>query len=306
MKQNKCHLLLIIQRKLGPAVNRSIADRWGSIRYKKLRKQWVRLATSQDIHSIWKQISELLWQDSIYRTFNEACRLNDESGEGAPKTVALLLRQLFFDMQCIRIRKLSDPPASHPDRAVASIAAILDSVRKNLKLITRYNYVTNGGVPYDPFVAIDRKAELFSKSRHSWFDILCSTTETDRHPNQTPTRAFIKSANKHMNELAIFRRYANKYVAHAATEESRAQMVKDLPQLSLKQLETGYRSIIYAAKIMERLIGEYILAEVGTPQFDVLEDWDQPLVTEVNRDYLWKYWEDRRTFLDQFEKSGRI
>lgn len=287
-------------------VRKKIVDAAQLQTYRVKRKEWTDAAVSNDRNSIWRQICDMLWDDAVYRTFNEACRLQSAAGRQVPSTPSLLLHDLFFDMQCVRIRRLTDPRARNKRRDVYSLVSLLLDMSANRQLIRRYSYVTFDGVPYDERNASDYRQEMLSVGRHSWFDSISGKKPNERSPSDLPCSIMLKRARKHLSKLEDVRMYVNKYVVHAATPASRRAFDLERAKLSLEKLERGYRDLISAAKIIERIIGEYILTEVPVPQFDVLANWDKALLSEDTRVQIYEYWNNRMKFLKSIEESGRL
>ena len=152
----------------------------------------------------------------------------------------------------------------------------------------------------EPFV------RLCSEGRHSWFDSISGNKA--RSPGDLPSKRRISRARKLLNSpiVADFRAYANKFVAHASTEESRKKKHEMATNLSLMDLESAYKDLIGAAKIIERLIGEYILSEVPVPQFYILEGWDSSLMDKDSENRLQEFWSERKAFLSGLERESRL
>lgn len=92
------------------------------------------LSDEKDCHSIYNQLTTLLWDHAVYRTFNEARRLSEETNDpstGLQGTIIELLDKNFMDSQAIAIRRLTDVSYNKPDREVYSLRRLVDEIKAN-------------------------------------------------------------------------------------------------------------------------------------------------------------------------------
>ena len=101
----------------------------------------------------------------------------------------------------------------------------------------------------------------------------------------------------------LIRAYTNKYVAHASAKKNRRIIDPELQKLSLQELEDSYRKIVAICKVLGDVLDVYFLAEIATPQFDQLENWNMPFVTKEDHLELYKYWESRREMFERWDRN---
>jgi len=102
------------------------------------RDEWKRCFID-DHYSVVKQIEHLLWNDTVFRTFNEARKLsleekNDDIGLNNP--VINLLDEGFVASQVMAIRRLSDPNFYDPKKAVISLRRVIDDIGDSFNIFT--------------------------------------------------------------------------------------------------------------------------------------------------------------------------
>ena len=71
--------------------------------------------------------------------------------------------------------------------------------------------------------------------------------------------------------------YVNKYLAHAADPANRAKIDAELAKVTLGALRRMYRILIWATKLVGRIVDTVALFEVPSPQFDQFEGGKTPL-----------------------------
>lgn len=129
------------------------------------------LSDEKDCHSIYKQLTTLFWEHAIYRTFNEARRLSEETNDpstGLQGTIIKLLDKNFMDSQATAIRRLTDQR-----KDVVSLRVLTDEIKDNVDLYTRENYVCYDGISFDEMPDDDDHVKYLRHSRQTRYDYLC-------------------------------------------------------------------------------------------------------------------------------------
>ena len=112
-----------------------------------------------DLHSIWRQQSSLLWDYALFLTINE---LRKEAGQNPTKGVgfnAAVLRLFdtgFAVAQVTGIRRLTEKQWKDPLKRVISLRSLVDDIRDNRILLTREIYLAYRDLPFDPASAKQR------------------------------------------------------------------------------------------------------------------------------------------------------
>lgn len=272
--------------------------------------RWKECATGGDVHSVQNQIANLLWDDTVFRTFNEARRLSEETADpstGLPGTMIELLDKNFMDSQVMAIRRLTDSQYRDPRRVVVSLPTLVAEVKEAVHLYSRENYVCYDGIPYAEAATDDERVRAMVSGRHHDYDRLagCSSDGRSRHDRVKPT--IFNDFAQEQAEFEILKAYANKYLAHAADPANRGRAQEVLDEISLCRFHKCYRALFRIVSVFGLLIDERILCEVPGPpsQGDQLRNWDRPIITGADRDKLYQYWRDREYEIDRWSEEAR-
>jgi hypothetical protein len=267
--------------------------------------KWQEILTGNDPHSIYNQIQEIIWDDNVYRTFNEARRISAETNDpstGLAGTLIDLVDRMFVTHQSMAIRRLIDEHEWRPDRSVYSLPRLLKEIEQNKALFTRENYLCYDGLSFNG-KGLTWQEELIYKDRQKKFDILSNTNETDRtREDKLSTNVFSK-IKKLLNQAEKIRIYSNKFLAHAADPINRKKIDPLLKDITLQYFEDTYKKLITTGKYLERIVGKLLLTDFPTAQFDQLENWDKPMIISKDKKRLYDYWDKRSRMFDSW---GRI
>ena len=275
-------------------------------RTKILNLQKIFTFKENDIHSISNHYQEMIWNDTVYRTYNEARRLSEITNSkktGLPGTLIELIDRNFFETQAMAIRRLTDPHEFRPHRSVNSLPSIIEEIKSISTVFTRENYICYTGIPYDNSTLPKWPDQAKHEERNKIFDSI-AVEFTTRSRDDLLDLEILKKLEKELGKLTLIRTYTNKYVAHAAASNNRLKIDSRLQNLSLQELEDSYRKIVSICKIMGDLLDEYFLAEVATPQFVQLKNWDMPLVTKEDHLKLYEYWESRTKMFMGWDRNN--
>jgi len=266
------------------------------------------LSDNKDCHSIYRQLTSLFRDHAVYRTFNEARRLSEETNDpstGLQGTIIDLLDRNFMDSQAIAIRRLTDQRTD-----VVSLRSLIDEIKGNTGLYIRENYVCYDGVSFDEAPNDDDNVKYLRHSRQTRYDYLSGKENGSRSRDDKLSSTVLAALEEGIEEdfkiTREVRIYVNKWVAHAATEDNRGQHVKVLDNMSLKKLDECYQAIIRIGKKVELFVDEFLLCSVPTPQFDQLKNWDKPVVTTKDLKALREYWFERDREIKNWAKEATI
>lgn len=273
-------------------------------RTKLLNLQKIFTYKENDIHSIFNQYQEMIWNDTVYRTFNEARRLSEianSSRTGLPGTLIELIDKNFFDTQTMAIRRLTDPHEWRPKRSVSSLPSIIEEIRSFSDIFTRENYICYDGWSYDN-TSLGNRDKIIHEDRNKQFDKIAVKSRI-RSRGDMLDILILKQLDKEFAFFDTIRAYINKYVAHAASEESRYKIDPKLKTLTLQTLEDSYKKIAQIGKVLECILDRKFLAEVASSPGDQLENWDKPMVTESDHLKLYEFWEGRAKMFFEWDRN---
>lgn len=277
---------------------------------------WLQRFECDDVSSLCGQTHRLLWDAATFRIINEARRLAGEQKRSAGSPlVHELIDRCFFSSQTLAIRRLLDPERSHGKRGVHSLNRLLQDIAEQAPLLTRENILYAHDAPYDyePIrdAACDAAAQAAQSAGERVFTIsgagglfrgehwhLCvdelsgvprnRRSRTDR-VDHSVFDTIRQSLQRHCDALC---RYAVKYVAHAATPESRQDFDARLSEVTWGRLWSAELAIASVVGWLGRkLLDGASRGLLATPQFDQFRDIDEPLVTTREIPALRQLWE---------------
>lgn len=271
------------------------------------------LSDDNDCHSIYNQLNVLFWDHAVYKTFNEARRLSEETGDlstGLQGTIINLLDKNFMDIQAIAIRRLTEVSSRDPDKEVYSLRRLIDEIRENSNLYIRENYVCYDGLAFDEAPGEDHHARYSRSSRQTRYDYLSGKDKDSRMRGDKLSSAVLVAMKKEIEKdfeiTKEVRIYVNKWVVHAAANQNRKKHVQVLDNISLQKLDDCYQALIRIGKKIELLIDEFLLCSVPTPLFDQLENWDKPVVIKEDLKALKKYWDERSDEIEKWDEKATV
>lgn len=271
------------------------------------------LSDEKDYHSIYNQLTTLFWDHAVYRIFNEALRLSEETNDpstGLQGTIIELLHKNFMDSQAIAIRRLTDVSYNKPDREVYSLRRLVDEIKANINLYTRENYVCYDGISFDEEPDDDDRVRAFRNSRQTRYDYLSGKDmnhcSRDDKLSSTVLAALEEGIEEDFKITREVRRYVNNWVAHAADPKNREKYAHVPDEVHLQKLDECYQALIRIGKKVELFIDEFLLCSVPTPIFDQLKNWDKPVVTTKDLKALREYWFERDREIENWAKEATI
>ncbi len=263
------------------------------------RDEWKR-CLSDDNYSVSQQISHLLWNDAVFRAFNEARRLsleekNDDVGLNGP--VINLMDEGFVASQVMAIRRLSDPNFYDPKKAVISLRRIIDDIGDSLHIFTRENYVCFDGTAYDGLShqkdGIDFMYLNWDR-KHKNFDRLSGVSSSHRSRNDKLDNKIISSLRSELNACKDLRTYANKFIAHTSDNPGKAKLTDRQKGITLNKLDEAYKSIVKSGSFLGVVVlYKDSLGGVPVPQYDQFKNLDKPVIKTKDLSNLRTFWRDR-------------
>ena len=276
-------------------------------RYRAKRAEWISLIHSDDPHSIWRQISSLLWDEVLFRTINDLRRRAVENvfpSVGFNGSVLRMFDTGFVTTQVTAIRRLTERQPKNPDKGIVSLRRLVSDIRTAIPEITREVYVSYDGLPYDSEPVeeawiqarlIDRnsigpvwgetsgpKAWSTSQMVQANFDKLAKYSDSaTRSRNDVISQDWFTWLDERLDVCNDLREYTNKFVAHAADPVSRTGLTESQTSVTLNSLRQCQKAIYdVAAFIYGPVLWEGSYSAVPVPQFNHLENIEKGWVTE--------------------------
>jgi len=280
--------------------------------FKAKRDQWIQcLSSAKDPNSVTNQITQMLWDAAVFRVINEARGYAEKDEDGNPKlngTTHDLINRGFFVLQAGAIRRLTDTAALTGRKGVSSLWCLLDEMERNVHLITREHIFATEGLQYD-YEPIKKAREEYLagrgacfvpadlwwenlRDRHDQIDFFAGVTLDKRSPMDAMRPEIAGYLKKKLVEVSKdIRTYVNKFIAHAATPESRASVSADELAITLGHLWSAHEGIYKVANFVSIwLLGGSGLGGLAVPQYNQFKYIDRPLVTSANIQRLAESW----------------
>jgi hypothetical protein len=238
-----------------------VLDKASLALYRTKAAKWWRWLRTDDHHALWPQIYSMLIGDMNFRTLAAAAEADKESALHSPIIERGLL-QGYAATQGLSIRRLVDTTKN-----VISLQKLLGDIKNNINLLTRENYVSGGGLPYDSDRAMQ---EFFTKSgatgfwapntgsmafapsmqAHAAFDRLAGTQPESRARGDRIPKRLIDTIETWLKakEIEEVVEWSNKCIAHAADPESYQSVNLAALAPTMGKISTAQRHIVRAAE----------------------------------------------------------
>ena len=222
-----------------------------------------------DIASLQNQISDLVFRDCFYRTYNKGLENEFKMGKYAPSFFLEHFHDDYFLSQAVRLRKILEENTERKQRKTYSLLSALSAIRKNASKFTLEEYLNLPlhGAEYrtPPQWAVDATRE----SRIQMFRLLSG--ETDPMPPTTISLAYLARIEKVLQSKKQRLYYhLNKYWLHSSDPTNRKSPNEEPKILSLNYLQSLLITSVWAVKILSRYVDVLILSEMPTIRFDPL------------------------------------
>ena len=285
--------------------------------YREKRSEWIGWLERDVYHSIWDQIHSIMWNDAVYRTFNEARRFASEENPTASLNGMFgeFIDRGYVSTQVLDLCKITDRSNDDPKKGVVSLRRLFDDIRNHRHLLTRENFVSHDGLPYD-HAAVQQAyvdsltAEELGEARwiatkgpdawgmsgimHSAFDELSGVAADGRTRTDLIHEEVFGTIETWFNTpiLRKLRTHRNKFIGHAADELSRRIEPLDRLGLSLDEIAEAQRIVVRIATA----IGSHVLYDtalggvVPTPQFNIFENLEMPVIPADDVEEIGEWW----------------
>lgn len=295
----------------------SVSDKTLLNEFREKSSEWMDWLERDVHHNIWGQIHSLMWNDAAYRSLNEARRFASTDNPTAAVNGMLgeFVDRGYVSTQVLDICKITDRSNNIPKKGVISLRRLLDDIKDHRRLLTRENFVSFDGLPYDYAAAQQAYIESItpdelnkarwvstkgpeawgmSEIKHKAFDELSGIAVFERRRTDLIHEDVLKTVEAWFDApvLKKIRTYRNKVIGHAADIFSRGIVPLDRLGFSLDEFAEAQRTIIRIATALGShiLYGSALGSVVPTPQFHVFENLEMPFIPTVNMEEIEKWW----------------
>lgn len=302
--------------------------------YRAAHARWLEWLDGDPVHSINGQLSQLMWQDAVFRTFNEARKATQASGPSSAVApiLAQFLDQGYVSSQVLGLSKLveySDP--KRPKLGVISLRRLVDDVIANHGLLTRANFLALEGAPYDyePICAKEIQAQMekagngvavfwtggggeqdwaLAERMHEQFDRISGVSPDARTPNDLVSKDLLERVDAALNDevFGAIRTLRHKTIAHAADAFSRQQVDAAKSGLSFNEVDRAARILLSVRQVMQAgvLFSSWRGGAVPVPQQNQFEFLDLPFAAVDKISGLQAFWAGHCEARDQWLDDG--
>ncbi|MBX3408117.1 MAG: hypothetical protein KF869_15285 [Phycisphaeraceae bacterium] len=287
-------------------------------------REWVRCLSqkesgtdSLDRNCILAQVYDLMWSAAAFRTVQEARALAEPLAGSAKKQSWLLhhlLNRSFYSAQAVAIRRLMDTGTIDGKKGVFALAPLIRDIRAHAALITRSNYFAAAELSLD-FEAVKRAEWEFHENKastcrsttyflpnaldsgevkrlHETFDRLSGKAAANRTAQDTIAPRVFENLVERIARTRAICQHVDKFIAHAATPESREQIDERASRIYLAELweahELVCRLVQFLDQVLLRGMSHGLLPEFHGDQFEYI---DVPLVRPEEVDILREKWQ---------------
>jgi len=280
------------------------------------RKQWLEALRGEDRHAIVQQLLGMSWDAASFRVVNEARRIAPPAPEGGIQLNGLmhsLINRGFFTTQIVAVRRLMDTYKLEGKKGVYSLSGLLKDMQKNRYLLTRKNIFDAENLAYD-YEPIQRKHAEYDaekvadgqkayfapeelwweryEDRHKVIDALAGTTSQNRQAaDMIQDAVFVNLLHKSEVACEEIVSHAHKFIAHAATPESRAMAKADDIKVTLGHLWTAHRHLCEVTGFLAIVVlGDSCPSFLPAVAYDQFLYMDKPLLDSSRIEQLELLW----------------
>jgi hypothetical protein len=285
--------------------------------YAEKRKEWKKALCGKDVHSIKNQLEVMCWNTAVFRIINKARSFAPTDLHGRRKLNGLmhhLINYNFFDSQRLAIRRLADTYSLEGEKGVYSLTGLLKDMKKHHNLFARKAIFEAEDLEYDyELVRIKYKEFILEpigeccdppsescwedlEDRHAKIDSLAGVSGKSRSPSDTINCKVFKNLLGKIEKAAEdVSEYVNKFLAHAASPESREKM-------NASNIGTTLADLLKAQQVYCEVAGFIAIVILGAESWSgslpqVINGYDNkfqylecPLIEESDKEKLANEW----------------
>lgn len=242
----------------------------------------------KDPNSISSQLGEIVFIDTVYRSFNEGLRL-DKNNKKRPKQLIDLFHSLYFNNQVVNIRRL----LYDHGKDVCSLRRVLDIISKNQDIFTRRGYLLA-----NTYQIAELEHEKLKESQYEFLNCLYDNISNtisihDRTDDDKLNKNYLKKIDEYLNKETYLLNYTNSYITHCFNQNKRNTVNCNLNKITLGKLRRTLKIIAWLTYTLSKYIGKIILFEVPTIQYDQFEGWSGSIFKNNIDNALNRYWVKR-------------
>ncbi|MDX1914868.1 MAG: hypothetical protein SFU55_04720 [Methylophilus sp.] len=286
--------------------------------YRNFRKKCLEYLVGSSETSVMNQVHNLAWYTVVFRTLNEARRIEQERKVNG--ALWELVTAGYGGLLTMGIRKLVDK-----DPRTDSLCNVIDLIKKRPELFTREKFICYDGLPYDYALAqknyyqkftheeLSKPHWLATKGPEAWavsemmhraFDKLSGNPNKRKREDKILSSTLDKLVEQ-LNHPAIVKvcNMVNQQIAHAERLTDGAKLSNEV---TYNDINDAFKQVVQVANfLLESFFCDVALGSiVPTPQIDVLEALDAPWVNTENLSLLQEYWQQQSIEMDGWIRNN--
>lgn len=297
---------------------------------KKAWEIWIHCLKGDDENSIFQQITLMIWDTVIFRFILESRQIQVKRNPDNPLINATLhsfLDRNYFQSQAASIRRLADKSryGLMGAKGIYSLYSLIDDIDKRRTELTREAFFELRHIPYDYRELQKREREFISKqlkensiafrvppefdwevsaNAHAVFDRLCGIRAESRgHQDIISENIFSRLKDK-LDTCNEITNYVDKYIAHAATPESRDLENVDSTKITLKHVWDAHQTIYEVAEFLSGVLFAEGHAPLAWKSPNTFDNWEVPLLDIQDIDRLEVVYEQFRKETNEWQSAG--
>ncbi len=261
--------------------------------FKNKFQRWMDLWKGDDENSILKQIRDMMWFAAIFDILKQVhnISLSYNNNKELPNWAFWnFIYYSYFEIQTNAIMRLLDKRND-----VISLRRLVIDIQNNYQCLTRKNILDVLGLPYDYTSGLTRRPIdntnqsefnrcVTAEYMHERIDNLAGISSTDqRNPTDTIKRCVLDWIEKRFEavELKDIEKYRHKFVAHAATPESRNWMNTNDMKITLRKISEAHKILCETANfIAQSILCDGQMSFLAGNILVVFENLDKPLASQ--------------------------
>jgi hypothetical protein len=291
-------------------------------------KDWIECLKGDDINSIFRQITLMIWDSAIFRLIIESRQIQIDKNPNEPAINGELhsfINRNYFQSQVSIIRRLVDKSYRLiGPKAVYSIYSLISDIYDRRNDLTREALFRTRNMSYD-FAEIQHKEREFIRKQsigkgfvlvspeldsesiaetHQAFDRLSGKTQMDRQPNDVISERIFARLKGRLDDCRQITNYVDKFVAHSATPESRATQNDSEIKITLKQLWDAHRIIFEVAEFLSVIFFSESHMALAIENPSLFQYWSIPLLEEMDVSRIRNTFEEYRKETERWNQDG--
>ncbi len=260
--------------------------------YRTFRRKCLEYIRGSIDSSVMNQVHDLAWHTAVFRTLNEARRL--EPARTVNGTLWELAAAGYTNLISTGIQKLVDR-----DHRADSLWNLVAQVENRHELLTREEFVCFDGLPFDHSTASRPEGRAMSEELHKAFDKLSGVGATERRREDRIQPSVLAAVKEGLSHPAIERvcMLEIRLTGHA---DRLSRSSGPISTAAYDDIDQALRQIVRAANLFSMAFfrDAPFGPVVPAPEFNVLGALDQPWITTEDILALNAYWRELSDSMD--------